>query len=155
MIKERGRLISDYWSPSYILESFRNTTLNSITGRICIASLLDERTYILGSIWVGLPVARTIDVSADTILFASSQLHPWSPLPADLSRTLRISMSHWDVLHFVPLIPALPTLPNLGELHYHAFTFSNLLTSFNIIHLAVYKEPLTFAAGSFNLLIIK
>ena len=58
-----------------ILESFRTTilvqqvvvvaVLNGITGRICIAALLDEFTYILGSIGVGLPVAGTINAAAN------------------------------------------------------------------------------------------
>ena len=43
----------------------------------------------------------------------------------------------------------------LGELHYHARTFSNPLTSFNKNRLAVSKGPPIFAVGFRNLLIIK
>lgn len=43
----------------------------------------------------------------------------------------------------------------LGELHYHARSFSHPLTSFNKFRLVVSKGPLIFAAGFRNLLIIK
>ena len=57
------------------LESFRTTVLvqkvvvvtilNGITCRICIAARLDEFTYILGSIRVGLPVTWAINAAAN------------------------------------------------------------------------------------------
>lgn len=51
-----------------------------------------------------------------------------------------------DYLHY---------LHYLGELHYHARSLSNPLTSFNKFRLVVSKGPLIFAAGFRNLLIIK
>lgn len=64
--------------PEYlILEPFRTTVLiqqvvvvtilNGITCRICIAALLDEFTYILGSIRLGLPSAPVANASAKDV----------------------------------------------------------------------------------------
>ena len=58
-------------------------------------------------------------------------------------------------MHFTLSRYYLHYLHYLGELHYHARTFSNPLTLFNKIGLAVSKGPLIFAAGFRKLLIIK
>ncbi len=58
-------------------------------------------------------------------------------------------------MYFTLSLNYLHYLHYLGELHYHARTFSNPLTLFNKFRLAVSEGPLTFVAGSRKPLIVK
>ena len=58
-------------------------------------------------------------------------------------------------MYFTLPLNYLHYLHYLGELHYHARTFSNPLTLFNKFRLAVSEGPLTFVAGFRKLLIVK
>lgn len=58
-------------------------------------------------------------------------------------------------MYFTSSLYHLHYLHYLGELHYHARTFSNPLTLFNKFRLAVSEGPLTFVAGFRKPLIAK
>ena len=58
-------------------------------------------------------------------------------------------------MYFTLSLNYLHYLYYLGELHYHARTFSNPLTLFNKFRLAVSEGPLTFVAGFRKPLIVK
>ena len=58
-------------------------------------------------------------------------------------------------MYFTLSLNYLHYLHYLGELHYHARTFSNPLTLFNKFRLAVSEGPLTFVAGFRKQLIVK
>ena len=58
-------------------------------------------------------------------------------------------------MYFTLSLNYLHYLHYLGELHYHARTFSNPLTLFNKFRLAVSEGPLTFVVGFRKPLIVK